>query len=113
LVGWLLAWLIDWLLACLIAWLVERLRECEGPTSFNPPGPIHQAHSAAVDQLGGLYTWGQGSFGRCGHGVGTDMPSPARVESLSGLSMSQAQGLWDFELATIIGRVLALNSYNL
>lgn len=42
-----------------------------------------------MDQLGGLFTWGQGSYGRCGHGVGTDMPSPARVESLSGLSMSQ------------------------
>lgn len=57
--------------------------------------PASQAHTAAVDQLGGLYTWGQGSYGRCGHGLGTDMPSPARVESLSGLSMSQAWADFD------------------
>ena len=56
------------------------------------PFASREAHTAAVDQLGGLYTWGQGSFGRCGHGVGTDLPSPARVESLSGLSMAQVGG---------------------
>lgn len=65
-----------------------------------------EAHSAAVDQLGGLYTWGQGSFGRCGHGVGTDMPSPARVESLSGLSMSQvALGLMHSVTMSVKGQL--------
>lgn len=65
-----------------------------------------EAHTAAVDQLGGLYTWGQGAFGRCGHGVGTDMPSPARVESLSGLSMSQvALGLMHSVTMSVKGQL--------
>ncbi|CAK9090824.1 unnamed protein product [Durusdinium trenchii] len=65
-----------------------------------------EAHTAAVDQLGGLFTWGQGSYGRCGHGVGTDMPSPARVESLSGLSMSQvALGLMHSVTKSVKGQL--------
>eukprot|EP00434_Breviolum_minutum_P044995 symbB.v1.2.040254.t1/scaffold7102.1/size13317/2 len=65
-----------------------------------------EAHTAAVDQLGGLYTWGQGSYGRCGHGLGTDMPSPARVESLSGLSMSQvALGLMHSVTMSVKGQL--------
>ncbi|CAE8649581.1 unnamed protein product, partial [Polarella glacialis] len=48
-----------------------------------------EAHTAAVDQLGGIYTWGQGSHGRCGHGVTNDSPEPTRVETLLGLAMSQ------------------------
>ncbi|CAE7405178.1 UVR8 [Symbiodinium natans] len=65
-----------------------------------------EAHTAAVDELGGLYTWGQGAFGRCGHGVGTDMPSPARVESLSGVSMSQvALGLMHSVAMSVKGQL--------
>jgi len=65
-----------------------------------------ESHTAAVDQLGGLYTWGQGSFGRCGHGVATDMPTPARVESLSGLSMSQvALGLMHSVTKSVKGQL--------
>jgi alpha-tubulin suppressor-like RCC1 family protein len=48
-----------------------------------------EAHSGCVDQLGGLHTWGAGSFGRCGHGMHMDCVWPSRVESLLGTSVSQ------------------------
>lgn len=41
-----------------------------------------EAHSAAIDRSGVLFTWGAGSFGRLGHGEDTDVPVPRRVEEL-------------------------------
>eukprot|EP00913_Durusdinium_trenchii_P010848 g10177.t1 len=88
--------------------LTPQVAACRKKWKLAPkpkPAPC-TAHTAAVDQLGGLFTWGQGSYGRCGHGVGTDMPSPARVESLSGLSMSQvALGLMHSVTKSVKGQL--------
>lgn len=48
-----------------------------------------ESHSAAVDQLGVLYTWGQGTYGRLGHGMTLEVSVPTKVESLGGVAISQ------------------------
>ena len=41
-------------------------------------------HSLAVCERGGLYSWGNGGFGRLGHGDEESLHVPARVEGLRG-----------------------------
>lgn len=41
-------------------------------------------HSAAVTNMGSVYTWGCGSDGQCGHGMFRDAARPKLVESLVG-----------------------------
>ncbi|GMH78228.1 hypothetical protein TrST_g897 [Triparma strigata] len=41
-------------------------------------------HSAVVDRDGGIWTWGEGKFGRLGHGSERNVTSPKRVEALNG-----------------------------
>eukprot|EP00929_Paragymnodinium_shiwhaense_P012782 TRINITY_DN12067_c0_g2_i1.p1 TRINITY_DN12067_c0_g2~~TRINITY_DN12067_c0_g2_i1.p1 ORF type:complete len:2068 (-),score=517.76 TRINITY_DN12067_c0_g2_i1:63-6266(-) len=67
-----------------------------------------EAHSGAVDQLGGLFTWGQGSHGRCGHGLATDTAVPTRVESLLGVAIKQISfGLMHSVATTVKGQLYA------
>lgn len=69
---------------------------------------VGEAHSGAVDQLGGLHTWGQGSHGRCGHGVTLDVSVPTRVESLTGVAIKQiALGLMHSIATTMKGQLYA------
>ncbi|XP_017782464.1 PREDICTED: E3 ubiquitin-protein ligase HERC2 isoform X2 [Nicrophorus vespilloides] len=42
------------------------------------------AHSAAIDSLGQLFTWGKGRYGRLGHGDSEDHLKPKIVEHLLG-----------------------------
>jgi alpha-tubulin suppressor-like RCC1 family protein len=42
-----------------------------------------ESHSASIDDLGNVYTWGTGSYGRTGHGEGIDEPYPKVVSSLT------------------------------
>eukprot|EP00927_Polykrikos_kofoidii_P039820 TRINITY_DN34131_c0_g1_i1.p1 TRINITY_DN34131_c0_g1~~TRINITY_DN34131_c0_g1_i1.p1 ORF type:complete len:1930 (-),score=373.27 TRINITY_DN34131_c0_g1_i1:201-5990(-) len=63
-----------------------------------------EAHSGAVDQLGGLHTWGAGAHGRCGHGVVFDTMAPTRVESLLGVAVKQISfGLMHSVATTVKG----------
>jgi len=48
-----------------------------------------EAHTGAVDQLGGLWTWGQGANGRLGHGAVVDRVTPKRVENLIGIAIKE------------------------
>lgn len=48
-----------------------------------------EAHSAAIDRSGSLFTWGAGAYGRLGHGEDADMPVPRRVEELGGIPIVQ------------------------
>eukprot|EP00930_Biecheleria_cincta_P014965 TRINITY_DN12647_c0_g2_i1.p1 TRINITY_DN12647_c0_g2~~TRINITY_DN12647_c0_g2_i1.p1 ORF type:complete len:2038 (-),score=451.20 TRINITY_DN12647_c0_g2_i1:118-6231(-) len=67
-----------------------------------------EAHTAAIDQLGNLYTWGQGAYGRCGHGNCHDTPAPTRVEWLSGVSITQAAlGLMHTVAMSVKGQLYA------
>jgi alpha-tubulin suppressor-like RCC1 family protein len=40
------------------------------------------SHSAAISEKLKLYTWGNGSFGRLGHGLDTNEKKPKMVEDL-------------------------------
>jgi len=42
-------------------------------------------HSAAVSDTGELYTWGEGDFGRLGHGDTNGRPVPTLVRDISGV----------------------------
>lgn len=42
-----------------------------------------ESHSACLTAAGAAYTWGDGSFGRLGHGNITDCDAPRRVEHLA------------------------------
>eukprot|EP00928_Gymnodinium_smaydae_P044326 TRINITY_DN29572_c0_g6_i1.p1 TRINITY_DN29572_c0_g6~~TRINITY_DN29572_c0_g6_i1.p1 ORF type:complete len:1953 (-),score=397.88 TRINITY_DN29572_c0_g6_i1:90-5948(-) len=67
-----------------------------------------EAHSGAVDQLGGLHTWGQGSHGRLGHGLAMDFTTPARVETLLGIAISQISfGLMHTMATSVKGQLYA------
>lgn len=67
-----------------------------------------ESHTGAVDQLGGLHTWGQGSFGRCGHGMDIDSLFPDRVETLIGVAVHQiAFGLIHSIARTVKGDLYA------
>ena len=44
------------------------------------------SHNAAVDNVGGIFTWGQGSHGRCGQGSIHDIGHPRQVMTLSGVA---------------------------
>ncbi|XP_053991691.1 uncharacterized protein LOC128883402 isoform X2 [Hylaeus volcanicus] len=48
-----------------------------------------EAHSASIDKVGIVYTWGAGSYGRLGHGDDTDMHIPRKIESFGGQSIVQ------------------------
>lgn len=50
-----------------------------------------EAHSAAIDRSGSLFTWGAGAYGRLGHGEDADMPVPRRVEELGGIPIVQVR----------------------
>ena len=44
-----------------------------------------EAHSGAVDNSGKVYMWGAGSYGRLGHGSGSDQHIPKCVDSIASL----------------------------
>lgn len=48
-----------------------------------------EAHSACIDKLGVLYTWGAGAYGRLGHGEDVDIPVPRKVEEFGGIPIIQ------------------------
>lgn len=82
--------------------LVERV---SGQMRYVAAG---EAHSASLDRLGGVYTWGSGSHGRCGHGITQDAEAPTRVETLMGVAISQiALGLMHSVAATAKGQLYA------
>jgi len=67
-----------------------------------------ESHSAALDQLGALFTWGNGSHGRCGHGTATDSDTPMRVEWSMAVSVSQvALGIMHSLAVTVKGQLFA------
>ncbi|PFH38145.1 regulator of chromosome condensation (RCC1) repeat-containing protein [Besnoitia besnoiti] len=47
------------------------------------------SHSACIDRRGVLYTWGNGGFGRLGHGDEGEIPVPRKVEGFGGLPVLQ------------------------
>ena len=52
-------------------------------------------HTAVVCRRGGLYTWGQGTFGALGHGDLKPQGRPRRVERLAGYrSVTVSAGAW-------------------
>lgn len=67
-----------------------------------------ESHSGAVDQLGRLYTWGQGAHGRCGHGMNVDIITPTEVDSLLGVAIKQiAFGMMHSVATTVKGTLYA------
>lgn len=42
-------------------------------------------YSAAITVEGELYTWGQGNYGRLGHGSSDDHSTPTLVSALKGM----------------------------
>lgn len=42
-------------------------------------------YSAAITAEGELYTWGQGNYGRLGHGSSDDHSTPTLVSALKGM----------------------------
>jgi len=46
-------------------------------------------HTAAVSNLGELFTWGGGMYGKLGHGNEDGHSTPKKVEALKGLTISQ------------------------
>eukprot|EP00397_Hematodinium_sp_SG-2012_P000868 GEMP01000869.1.p1 GENE.GEMP01000869.1~~GEMP01000869.1.p1 ORF type:complete len:986 (+),score=207.66 GEMP01000869.1:218-3175(+) len=48
-----------------------------------------EAHSGCLTDLGNVYTWGAGAYGRAGHGEETDAPVPRQVEILGGIPCSK------------------------
>jgi len=67
-----------------------------------------EAHSACVDNLGNVYTWGAGAYGRCGHGEETDAPVPRKVENLGGIPCSKlALGMLHSVVLTTKGKLYA------
>ncbi|CAI9112202.1 OLC1v1012617C1 [Oldenlandia corymbosa var. corymbosa] len=44
-------------------------------------------HALLVTKQGGVFSWGEGSGGKLGHGVETDIHNPTLVDTLSGLSI--------------------------
>ncbi len=52
-------------------------------------------HSAAISAAGVLYTWGDGLFGKLGHGGSASRRTPGAVEALSDSWVSSvAAGTW-------------------
>lgn len=54
-------------------------------------------HSMAVDTEGKLYSWGDGNYGKLGHGDNTTQKVPKLVSALSGkVGMGVGLGVWHF-----------------
>lgn len=69
------------------------------------------AHSAAADTLGQLFTWGSASHGRLGHGVGVDLASPLLVDALRSREVQEiALGSFHSLVLTRRGRVFGWGS---
>ena len=64
------------------------------------PGPIGslrlrrvacgQQHTAVIDEHGGCWSWGLGSFGQLGHGRKRDEPRPRKISALAQLGAASA-----------------------
>lgn len=83
----------------------EPQRVCMGPHESNIKYiTAGESHSGAVDQLGRLYTWGQGAHGRCGNGMSIDIMLPTEVDSLLGVAIQQISfGLMHSVATTVKG----------
>ena len=46
-------------------------------------------HSGAIDLAGDVWSWGNGSYGRLGHGANTDQSTPRLIDGLRGLNIVQ------------------------
>lgn len=67
-----------------------------------------EAHSAAIDNSDNAYTWGCGSHGRTGHGEESDIPRPARLETLAGTPVKQIElGTFHSMVLTYAGNIWA------
>eukprot|EP00820_Chromera_velia_P013136 Cvel_23744.t1-p1 / transcript=Cvel_23744.t1 / gene=Cvel_23744 / organism=Chromera_velia_CCMP2878 / gene_product=Ultraviolet-B receptor UVR8, putative / transcript_product=Ultraviolet-B receptor UVR8, putative / location=Cvel_scaffold2486:211-14090(-) / protein_length=1162 / sequence_SO=supercontig / SO=protein_coding / is_pseudo=false len=64
-----------------------------------------EAHSAAIDQSGRLFTWGNGELGRLGHGEAGDCLTPREVTSLTNLTKQVACGVFHTLAVSAKGRV--------
>lgn len=57
-------------------------------------------HTLAVDEDGGVWSWGKSDYGKCGHGDDKDQEKPKKIEALKGVDVvSVACG--DFHSAAI------------
>lgn len=56
-------------------------------------------HSAAVTNVGAVYTWGCGIDGQCGHGDYRDVPRPRVVAALAGFTVASVHCGHNFTLA--------------
>lgn len=56
-------------------------------------------HSAAVTNVGAVYTWGCGVDGQCGHGDYRDVPRPRVVAALAGVTVASVHCGHNFTLA--------------
>ena len=45
-------------------------------------------HTACVTKDGELFTWGEGQYGKLGHGDENDQETPKRVEALVGVKVT-------------------------
>lgn len=85
--------------------ILQQLRDHKVSVKYIAAG---EAHTAAIDHRGGVYTWGAGSCGRLGHGTALDSHSPTIVESLAGIAISIISlGLMHSVCATVKGHLYA------
>jgi alpha-tubulin suppressor-like RCC1 family protein len=56
-------------------------------------------HSAAVTNVGAVYTWGCGVDGQCGHGDFRDVPRPRVVAALAGITVASVHCGHNFTIA--------------